>query len=295
MEPFVTSDTDNPALTRLRDRIARSWEDLSKAERSVCHVLTTSSAEQLLYASAAELGAQSKTSNATVVRTLQSLGYSGLSKLKQEVAAPFTSRVPPDVRLQQRIEHLGQSLDHIQAEIWSEAQSLMELGKTANSDAAFSHAVHLLIHANTVYCYGLGASGIAADHLALRLRRTGITTRRLTTDGFRLADEVMDIGTRDSLVLFAPGRITRDIEALLDQAQLVGARVILITDELQDTLAPRVATVLTAPHTPTGLTSESLAGILIGDILTQGISAVGPDTALRSSQVLNDLRARLGY
>src|SRR5690349_17486514 len=89
MDTFVTSDTENPALSGLRARITKTWNDLSKSERAVCRVLSSTSAEHILYASAAELGAQSGTSNASVVRTLQKLGYSGLSHLKQEVAAPF--------------------------------------------------------------------------------------------------------------------------------------------------------------------------------------------------------------
>ncbi|KTR82797.1 MurR/RpiR family transcriptional regulator [Leucobacter chromiiresistens] len=282
-------------MTRLRDRISERWDSLAKSERAVSRVLTAMSAERILYASAAELGAQSKTSNASVVRTLQTLGYAGLSELKQEVAAPFSSTVSPEVRLRSRLEHLGQDLGQIQREIWSEAQDLVALASRANTDAQYSSAVNLVIHADTVFCYGLGASGIAADHLALRLRRIGVSTRRLTTDGFRLADEVMSLGSRDLLVIFAPGRVTRDIEALLDQAHLVGASVLLITDELHEQLGSRVTVSLAAPHTPTGLTAEGIAGILTGDVLVQGVSAVGPDTALRSSQTLNDLRGRLGY
>ncbi len=295
MEPFVTSDTENRALTKLRDRIAERWDELSKSERAVCRVLTAMSAERLLYASAAELGSQSRTSNASVVRTLQSLGYSGLSDLKHEVAAPFSSSVAPDIRLRQRLEHVGQDLHQIQREVWAEAEEIVQLSGRANDDDRYSAAVNLIAHADTVFCYGLGASGIASEHLALRLRRIGVSTRRLTTDGFRLADEVMSLGSRDLLAIFAPGRVTRDIEALLDQAQLVGASVLLVTDELHETLGSRITVSLAAPHTPTGLTAEGLSGILVSDVLVQAVSAVGPDTALRSSQLLNDLRSRLGY
>lgn len=295
MEAFVTTDTENSGLSRLRDRIAAQWDGLSKSERSVCRILTTMSAERLLYASAAELGTQSKTSNASVVRTLQTLGYSGLSELKQEVAAPFSSNVAPEVRLRTRLERLGQDLGQIQREIWNEAQELIALTSTSNDSDDFSAAVNLIVHSSTVYCYGLGASGIAADHLALRLRRIGVATTTLSNDGFRLADDAMAIGAHDLLVVFAPGRLTRDIETLIDQAQLVGANTLLITDELKEKLTSRVSAVLTAPHTPTGLTAEGIAGILVSDVLVQAVSAVAPDKALRSSQSLNDLRSRLGY
>lgn len=295
MESFVTTDTENPALSGLRDRIASAWNGLSKSERAVCRVLSSTSVERLLYASAAELGTQSRTSNASVVRTLQKLGYSGLSQLKQEIAAPFSSSVAPEIRLKTRIEQVGQDLARIQQETWDEAAALVELARESNDDGAFSDAIGSLLQAERIACYGLGSSGIAAEHLALRLRRAGLTARRLHGDGFRLADELLELGPKDALVVFAPGRMTRDIEALLDHAQLVGASAILVTDELHDQLSPRVDVVLTAPHTPTGLTAEGLTGILVSDVLVQGITAVSPDAALRSSQLLNDIRARLGY
>jgi len=237
----------------------------------------------------------SKTSNASVVRTLQTLGYSGLSELKQEIAAPLTSQVAPDVRLRQRIEHLGRDIDRVQQEIWSEAQALIEHARTLNADATLSSAVNLLVHARTVYCYGLGASQVAAEHLAIRLGRTGLATRHLSADGFSLADQLLHLGAGDAVVVFAPGRMTRDIEAILDQAHLVGAEIIVVTDHLHERLAQPVDVVIQAPHTPTGLTSESLTGLLIGDILVQGITVVGPDAALQASHTLNDIRSRLGY
>ncbi|MBL3685616.1 MurR/RpiR family transcriptional regulator [Leucobacter zeae] len=295
MNDFVTTNTENPSISRLRDRIARSWDGLSRAERAVCRVLSSTSAERLLYASAADLGEMSKTSNASVVRTLQTLGYSGLSELKQEIAAPLTSQVAPDVRLRQRIEHLGRDIDRVQQEIWSEAQALIEHARTLNADATLSSAVNLLVHARTVSCYGLGASKVAAEHLAVRLGRTGLTTRHLSADGFMLADELLHLGAGDAVVVFAPGRMTRDIEAILEQAHLVGAQVILVTDHLHERLSQPVDVVIQAPHTPTGLTSESLTGLLVGDILVQGITVVGPDAALQSSHTLNDIRSRLGY
>lgn len=295
MDDFVTVSTGNPAVTNLRERIARAWDGLSKAERAVCRVLSVTSAERLLYATAAELGTISNTSNASVVRTLQTLGYSGLSELKQEVAAPLTSKIAPDVRLRQRIEHLGQDIEHIQQEIWSEAQSLIELTRTLNTREMLSKGVELLVRASTIYCYGLGISRVAAEQLKIRLNRAGLNARHITADGFGLADQLMHLDVHDLMIIFAPGRKTRDIDALLEQAHLVGADVLLISDHMQDRLTEPVSLVLRAPHTPTGLTSESLTELLINDILVQGVTVIGPDAAVQASHRLNDIRSRLGY
>lgn len=45
------------------------------------------------------------------------------------------------------------------------------------------------------------------------------------------------------------------------------AGVVLVTDEPGAAYADRVEAVLTAPHTPTGITAESLTGLLVADAL----------------------------
>lgn len=70
-----------------------------------------------------ELGAAGGTSNATVVRALQRLGYAGLPAPKRELAADFTSALAPEVRLQQRIAHVGQDLEGIWIDVFDETPS----------------------------------------------------------------------------------------------------------------------------------------------------------------------------
>lgn len=102
----------------------------------------------------------------------------------------------------------------------------------------------------------------------------------------------LDFGVQDTVVIFEPGRKARDIEALLDQAHLVGAKSIVATGHMHKKLSQELSVVLRAPLTPTGLTAESFTAILISDILAQGITSLSPDGALRSSHTLNDIRAR---
>lgn len=282
-------------MTALRARIRDAWDTLSKAERAVCDLLAHSTAERLLYAGAADLGAETSTSNATVVRTLQKLGYRGLSELKQQVAVPFSATVAPEVRLRQRIAHLGDNYDDISAGVWNEALDRIELAKAALRSENVAAAVDLIVRAQHIYTYGLGASGVAAEHLTVRLNRIGQSTRRIHSDGFRLADELLPLQHTDVVVVFAPGRMIRDIDVILTRARDVDAKTILVSDELGAKLAGRVAVHLAAPHTPTGMTTEALIPILVSDILVQAVTAVEPDRAVEASHTLTTLRTHLGY
>lgn len=58
--------------------------------------------------------------------------------------------------------------------------------------------------------YGFGASFVAAEHLALKLRRRGYRAHAAHSTGFRLADDLLDIERGEAVVVFAPGRLLTD-------------------------------------------------------------------------------------
>ena len=291
----VTDATKNSGLTELRSRIRNRWADLSKAERTVSTFLANCTPERLLYGSAQELGTDSGTSSATVVRTVQSLGYSGLQDLKREVATVFSSSVAPEVRLQQRIEHMGAGIEDIWTRVWDEALDRVKLGAETKQFEAIAAAVELLMRSQQIVSYGVGSSGIAASNLVLRLNRIGRHARYIQSDGFRLADDLLLLGAHDVVVVFDPGRVTRDVEVILQRAATVGASTILVTDELASSLGLRASVLLLAPHTPTGMTSETLPAIVVGDVLVQALASVDRELAIESSHQLTGLREQLGY
>lgn len=291
----VTTDTDNPAIADLHRRVQEHWDALSRAERQVAALLVRAAPERILYSSAADLGDESSTSNATVVRTIQTLGYRGLSELKQTVATPFTASVAPEVRVQHRLESLGSDLAEIASGILTEARDLVSVTEASVVADDLTRAVDAVVRAGHVRAYGVGTSSLAAEHLVLRLRRLGIAARWLQHDGFLLADELLDLGKGDALLVFSPGRVTPAIEAMLDHARMLGAHVVLVTDELADELRDRVLVALHAPRTPTGLTGEAFAAMLVADMLVQGVAAVRPEAAVEASHELTSIRARLGY
>lgn len=279
----------------LRTRITDAWDSMSKAEKTACSFLLKSTPEHLLYASAAALGQESGTSNATIIRTFQKLGYSGLSDLKRELAAPFTDSVAPEERLKHRISHLGDSLGTTATSVWTEAEELIELTRRTLSTHELSTSINVITHARRTFVYGIGLSSVAALHLTLRLRRIGVDSSHLSDDGFLLADQLLPMGPEDALVMFVPGRLTPVIDSLIDHAQALGCPIVFFTDELSASMHERAESVLQIPRTPTGISDESFIALLVSDIIVQGIAAVIPEAALSSSHSLTILRARLGY
>ncbi|MFH8397301.1 MurR/RpiR family transcriptional regulator [Streptomyces anulatus] len=280
-------------VTRLRVAIRDQWNDLSTSERAVAQYLVSAPVEQLLFASAQQLGAASSTSNATVVRALQRLGYAGLPALKRELANDFTSAVAPEVRLKRRIAHVGQDLDSIWTDVFDEAQERIDQARRLTGPDSLKRAVAVLAEAREVLAYGVAASEPGARHLALALGRIGRRARAVSETGFALADQLLALGQGDAVVIFQPGRRLMELSVLMERARSVGAKVVLVTDELGEEYADRVEAVLTAPHTPTGITAESLTGLLVADALLLALATLDEDRAVGSSHQLTALREQL--
>ncbi|MFE5888061.1 MurR/RpiR family transcriptional regulator [Streptomyces sp. NPDC002285] len=280
-------------LTRLRAAVRDMWEELSASERTVAQYLASAPAEQLMFASAQELGAASGTSNATVVRALQRLGYAGLPALKRELAADFTSALAPEVRLQQRIAHVGQDLEGIWNDVFDETQERIDQCRRLTGADALKRAVEVLAEAREVFCYGVAACELAARHLALSLGRIGRRSRFVGETGFALADPLLTLGQGDAVVVFQPGRRLAELNVVVERARAVGARVVFVTDELGEVFEDRIDAVLTAPHTPTGNTNEALTGLVVADALVLALTTLDETRAVEHSHQLTALREQL--
>lgn len=291
----VTGDTRNLAISDLRARVREHWPRFSPAAQQVCRLLTEITPERLLYLSASELGDETRTSNATVVRTLQSLGYAGLADLKGKVAGEFSTDIAPEIRARHRIQSVAGDLKTVWRKVVTESVDRIQLLDKQFDVAPFASAVALLLGAREVVSYGHGASFVVAEHLAMKLRRAGQRSRALRSSGFRLADDLLSIERGDVVVAFVPGRVPVDVEVLFDRIRAVGASSILVSDQLVGQLDDVVTVTLAAPNTPTGLTAEPLTAMVVADALAQGVAASDVERTVETSHTLNTIRQQLGY
>jgi DNA-binding MurR/RpiR family transcriptional regulator len=291
----VTGDSSTDVISELRTRIREHWEGFSPAARAVCRSLSERSGEQLLFVSALELGAETKTSNATVIRTVQALGYSGLAELKAKIAEPFAATNRPELRARRRVESTGGDLANVWDKVLAESAGRIEQLRRTFSQQDYQYAIQLLLDAQQVVTYGFGTSFVVAEHLSIKLGRLGLRTRCIRSGGFLLADELLGIQGGDVVVMFAPPRQTTEVEVLLARTRAVGATTISVTDDLEAGLTDEVTVALHSPTTPTGLTAEPLTSIVVADVLAQGVAAANVEKTVESSHRLTTLREQLGF
>ncbi len=276
----------------LRERIAARLEGMTPAERRVAEYLRDH-AEEVIFATAEQIGAASETSDATVVRTAKTLGYSGLLELKYSLGKQVLSATKPSVRLRNRIVKAGPETSSMLAHVFGEAAERLAETRRLVEEPAFARTVDALDAARDVLAIGFGPSEIVARYMALRMGRLGRRARWTGTSGFRIADDLVGISAEDVIVLYVPGRHLCEVDVVLDHAETVGARTVLFSDLLGRHFAGRVEIVLPAVHSPSGFTGEGLSSLVLTDALMLGLAAKDKERSTAASELLTVLRKPL--
>lgn len=200
--------------------VATANPDLPPAEAKVGELLLADP-QSFVRMPVAELARQAGVSNPTVIRFCRSLGKSGLSEFKLELAAglgqaqtqsgePFVhAHVNADDSLPQIISKL----------MHGNSRALLEFSQRANT-AAFRQASRALLAtietSGRIEFYGVGNSGIVAQDAQHKFFRLGCNTVAYA-DGHLQIMAASSLGKQDTAVLISNSGRSRD---LLDAARI---------------------------------------------------------------------------
>lgn len=286
-QEFVVSAT----AARLDERLAQHVATLSPREREVAEHLALHR-EDVAFLTAAEIAARLGTSDATVVRTVKSLGYPGLQALRAELLDELRARATPAARLERSFEQLGADsgsvLDHV---LGLQIELLDEMRRSIRPEQ-FLRAVEVLDRAERVLVAGIGPSAGLVEYLALRLRRFRRRATTITATGLRLADELLGAMPGDAVLLVAYEHLDGDSGAVLERANELGLPVALVTDTLGAALADRIDVALVAPRSRAGALSTVAPTVALFDALLLALASRTPDAALAALDELSRLRER---
>lgn len=262
---------------------------LAPAERRVAEFLATGGAEALVL-SAAAIAERLDTSDATVVRTAQALGYSGLGELRRALAARGPEPLPAQ-RLQRTLADTPTD-QLLAASVANHVAGIDSLVQRVTPER-FRDAVDVLAAGTRVVWRGIGPSACLAEYGALLCRRVGRSSVAWTQSGTSFADELLDLETGDVVAVLAYGRLQPHVHVLLDHAGRLGTDVLLISDQSPRAVADQVALVLECGRGVPGLFASHTTTLVLIEALVLGLAATRSDAAAASLDSLNDLRASL--
>ena len=243
----------------------------------------------VLASSAAALGARIGTSDATVLRTVQTLGFTGLADLKSAILKSGVVSTPADDMRRTLVDlkkATGEALDGI---LQAHAEGLAVL-RSRKCRAQIAAGVRVLEGAERIVVFGIGPSSALATYVSILLARSGRRSRTISATGSMLADQLLDLGAGDALLILAYGRLYREVKAVFAEAKALGLPTVLVT-EGDDTPLAKLADVSVAiPRGRPGQMALHGATLVGLEAMVLSLAAAKPKAALASLENLNRLR-----
>lgn len=243
---------------------------------------------EVIYLSVTELAELAGTSEATVVRLFQELGYKGYQdfkiQLSQNLALPdyhFDGDIDPN-------DPPGAVLDAVfQTSSTTLKDTLQIVDRTA-----LRRAVELLTAAERIEFIGSGGSGVVALDACHKFIRLGIPVSA-SHDGHNAAQVCAVLQPGDVVVAISHSGSTRDVLDAVQLAKAAGAAVIGITHYGRSPLLKYVDVVLQTLSSETNFRSEAIASriaqLALIDTLMISVYLALPESA----QLLNSARRAL--
>jgi DNA-binding MurR/RpiR family transcriptional regulator len=243
----------------------------------------------VLASSAAALGARIGTSDATVLRTIQTLGFASLADLKKAILNGKPVSTPADNMRRTLVDldkATGAALDGI-LRAHADGLSVLRSKKCRGQMAA---GVRLLDKAGRIVVFGIGPSSALASYVSVLLARSGRRSRTISATGSMLADQLLDLGKGDALLILAYGRLYREVKAVFAEATALRLPTVLVT-EAEDTPLAKLADVCVAiPRGRPGQVALHGATLVGLEALVLSLAAAKPEAALGSLENLDRLR-----
>ncbi len=273
-----------------RARLDTHGGTLPPASRRVALYIDANRAA-VLASSAMDLAARTDTSDATVIRTVQTLGFSGLGALKQALVASVErpSTLADDMR--RTLGDVGENSSRAIELVFEAHEEALQSLRLPAARAQIVGGVSALHPAERIAVFGIGPSAALASYVAMLLARAGRRTLALNTTGAMLADQMLDLRSGDALLVLAYGRAYGEVVAVFAEARRLGLQIVLVTDSLDQKLARFATVILPARRGRAERVALHGATLVCLEALVLGLAAAGKAEAIATLERLNRLRS----
>lgn len=287
--PAPPARTREPSPDVFAERYALSRDRLSPALRRVAAFIDANRMD-VITLSAADLGRAIGTSDATVIRAVQAMGFEGLHDLRTELAASYGSRNRPADNLVRTWSEVGESAEAAMNDVLESLTSGLAALQMAPFRAALTEALKVLHVAQRIVIFGVGPTAHVAAYFAARLRRKGRRQMVLDRTGTGLADQLLELARGDAMLMLAYGEPYREAQATLQEARRLQLPVVLITDSPTEGLNRDATVVLTVPRGRGGRVALHGTTVACLEMLLLGLATTGRAIAISTLSELDRLR-----
>jgi DNA-binding MurR/RpiR family transcriptional regulator len=274
------------------ERIDAALPSMSPAEQKIAAYFRTQK-EAILLNSAIEIAEKAGVSDATVVRAARTLGFEGLSGLREAILSELTGNNGQERRLQRTLDEVKHDSSGVLDHVLKAHRESLEVMSSAEFAKAFALAVNMIFSARHRFIFGIGPSGSVADYAALQFNRLGLSTTALADSGVKLADGLIQLAEGDAILMIANAPVYREVSVILDHAEKIGVPVVLIGDSLAPYVRKRVTEILPVPRGRADHLSMHGATIVLVEAMIVALADKDRDAAFTALAKLGALRGSI--
>lgn len=250
--------------------------------------------EVVLDQTAMEIAATLNTSDATVIRAIQALGFAGLRDLKRTLEQWLGPALSSSEKMSTTVSNLTSDVNTaIDFVLEGHLYTCNVLSEPENRHA-LAQAVALLVQARQVAIFGIGASGILADYTARLFNRIGLPATALNRTGIGLAEQLIALQRGDVLIMMAQKFAHREGLTTLREARRLGIPVILLTNALDSRFSKDASIVIHVPRgDEKGKTPLHGTVLLCLEMIVWSVASAVPQRAVKTIKRINDFHRGL--
>lgn len=265
-------------------------ETLSPAQYKIADYIQKN-LQTVLFSTEQEIGDALGLSIASVSRFWRSVGFKNIKDFKAHVREQLdVTPVTPAGKMKSIME---------KADISTLSEQLLEVGirnleETVQhySSEALEASVSALLSARVIYLYGPGPSAGLAELMHYRLRRFGLSIKRLDRGGSELFEDLLHISSVDLVVIFGFVRLLPEAKVIVEHAKEQGYCTLLITDRLISDFSDQSDITLFASRGETWEFHSMIAPTFLIENLIIAVGKRNPEAHLHKLDELNKLRKK---
>lgn len=264
-----------PVTDRFADRLRQRQDSLSPSLQKVAEYLRDNR-HAVLSKSALEIALETGTSDATVIRTVQALGFSGLVDLKETFQDYLGLTASPSQKMAVTTgefdDGVGSAIDFVGADT---INAVSELGSVENRQG-MTDIVRLLAGSQRIGVFGIGASGILATYASRLFSRSGYPSYALNQTGIALAESLLTLQDGDALLMMAHGRAHREAQAVLAEAERLSIPVAMLITQKKSVLLRQAACAVVIPRAKSNHVALHGPMLICIETIMLGLASVNP-------------------
>ena len=276
---------------RIRDLLTKDDCDLTPSEAKIAQVILAEYPTSAL-GTAAALAKRAGVSDPTVIRLVTKLGFDGFpafqAKLLEEVEAGLRSPL-----MMMETSRLTAGTRGVAEEYMQSLLACIEGVANATLPQLYDKAIDVIMPAKGRVLLAGGRfsrfiAGMLGSYL-LQFRPDVQTLEALTAESF---DILLDLSSRDVLIVFDYRRYQRDVVRFAEQAAERGVQIVLFTDQYQSPISAKAKVTIVA-RTDVGSPYDSLAPAVAQiEALVAQIVAKESGSTRRRVKSLEQIRAK---